>query len=82
MKLRSVLVLSALAGFLVLLSASFIDIPWSSGLHTVELENATTQNGVANDLFGPFVVTVFLIALLLTAAMIGGVYLAKTDDQP
>ena len=80
MKIRNVLVVSALAGFLVLLSASFVDVPWSSELYTVPLYNATSGEGVAADLFGPFVVTVILIALLLTAAMIGGVYLAKTEE--
>jgi len=80
LRFRTVLVVSALAGFLVLLSATFVDVAWSSELHTVDLVNSDTGDGVANVLFGPYVVTVFLIALLLTAAMIGGVYLAKTEE--
>ena len=80
MKLRDVLVVGALAAFLVLLAASFVDVPWTSGLNNVPLYNSTSDNGVANRLFGPLTVTVILIALLLAAAMIGGVYLAKTDE--
>ncbi len=80
MRLRDVLVVGALAGFLVLLAASFVAVPWQSELHDVQLYNQTSDAGVANRLFGPFTVTVFLIALLLSAAMIGGVYLAKTEE--
>lgn len=78
--MRDVLVVGALAGFLVLLAASFVDVPWSSDLHDVPLYNETSDFGVANRMFGAFTVTVILIALLLSAAMIGGVYLAKTEE--
>ena len=80
MRFRDVLVVSALAAFLVLLAASFVAVPWRSDLNTVPLYNSTSDFGVANRLFGPFTVTVLLIALLLSAAMIGGVYLAKTEE--
>lgn len=80
MKPRDVLVIGAVAAFLALLAASFVDVPWTSDLHEVPLYNSTSDHGVANQLFGPFTVTVILIAVLLSAAMIGGVYLAKTDE--
>jgi len=42
--------------------------------------NATSSNGIANELFNAFAITIILIAILLAAAMIGGVYLAKMDE--
>ena len=37
-------------------------------------------SGIANEMFDSFAIAVILIAILLGAAMIGGVYLAKMDE--
>ena len=81
MNTRNLLVAATLIVFLVLLSMFFINIPWQSELHEVPVWNAT-GDGVANSLFGSFPIALILIALLLSSAMIGGVYLAKMEDEP
>ena len=76
-------VVAAAALFLVM-AVSFVGLPWPQTQHVIPIYNNTTTNGTAtglsNSLFGPYAVTIVLIAIILGAAMIGGVYLAKMDQ--
>ncbi len=56
-------------------------IPWASDLHEVPLFDPS-GSGVANEQFSTYAITLILIALLLSSAMIGGVYLAKREEGP
>ena len=78
---RNLLVAITLGLFLVLLSLFFVGVPWSNELHEVPLYDPS-GSGLANQQFGAYAVTLILIALLLSSAMIGGVYLAKMEDKP
>lgn len=82
MREREVLVLVAVGALFVVMSVSFVGIPWPTEPHEIPVvdPNGTAQGGIANNLFLAFPVTVVLIAILLGAAMIGGIYLAKMDE--
>ncbi len=78
--------LMALAvGFLfVLMSVSFVNIPWNlpgcgGDLCEVPVSRDPAGMSITDALFGPYVVLVVLSALVLASCMIGGVYLAKTE---
>lgn len=73
--------LLALLVLFTVLAVSFVNIPWSSGLHEVPVTSEPGGSGVADSLFNQYGVTVILIALVLSAAMIGGVYLAKMEGK-
>jgi len=77
---RNILVAVTLGFFLVLLSLFFVNVPWSSELHEVPIFSPS-GTGVANSLFSTYAITLILIALLLSSAMIGGVYLAKMEGK-
>jgi NADH:ubiquinone oxidoreductase subunit 6 (subunit J) len=77
---RSLLVAVTLGVFLVFLSLFFVGVPWSSELHEVPVYSPT-GSGIANNLFTTYAITLILIALLLSSAMIGGVYLAKMEGK-
>jgi len=75
-------VLAATALFLVM-GLSFVgNVPWPDEPTSIPVydPNATSPNGIANEIFSTFAITIILIAILLGAAMIGGVYLAKMDE--
>lgn len=77
----------AVSFLFVLMSVSFVNIPW--GLPAPEcrgdlceipvMGGSASGPGIADTLFGPYVILVVLSALMLAACMIGGVYLAKTE---
>jgi NADH:ubiquinone oxidoreductase subunit 6 (subunit J) len=71
-------VVAAGALFLVM-SVSFVGIPWPTEQHEIPVYNGTAQNGVANVLFNVYPIALILIGIILAAAMIGGVYLAKME---
>jgi len=74
MKRSDVWVLLGLATLFVLMSASFAYSEWKT-------EDAVVNaSGVSRSLFGPYLFVLPLIALLLGAAMIGGIYLAKEES--
>jgi len=58
-----------------------VGVPWASDLHEVPLYDPS-GSGVANEQFSAYAITLILIALLLSSAMIGGVYLAKREERP
>lgn len=73
--------------FLVM-SLSFVNVPWTRDLPPPECGGSLCEIGVgdgpvaqsiAKTLFGPYAVLVLISALLLAACMIGGVYLAKAE---
>lgn len=79
MREREFLVLMAVTALFVMMTVSFVGIPWPSHPSDIPVYNSTSEGGIANTLFGSFPVTVILIALLLGSAMIGGIYLAKME---
>lgn len=80
MRERELWTLGGLFALLIVMSAAFVGLPWKNELHEVPVYNETGTRGVANDLFNTWAVTLLLIATLLAAAMIGGVYLAKMEE--
>jgi NADH:ubiquinone oxidoreductase subunit 6 (subunit J) len=71
---------AAIALFVVMALAFLGPISWPQSPTAIPVYNTTSRNGIANELFEGFGVAVILIAILLAAAMIGGVYLAKMDE--
>jgi len=69
--------LFAVMAFSFLGTASWPQSPTSIPVYD---PNATSSRGIANEMFDAYAVAIILIALLLGAAMIGGVYLAKMDE--
>ena len=72
----------------VLMTVSFVNIPWNlpaakcgDTLCTIPVTPTSTGPSIGETLFGPYAVLVLLSALVLAACMIGGVYLAKTEER-
>jgi len=65
----------------VVVAESVIFVTWNGQLHDIPAYNNTNASGpgVANSLFGSYSFAVILIGMLLAAAMIGGIYLAKSE---
>ena len=80
MKMREILALLAVVPLFLVMGMSFVGVPWPTELHEVPVYDGTGGHGIANSLFETFAVTLVLIALVLAAAMIGGIYLAKGDE--
>ena len=74
----------AVAILFVVMTASFVGIPWglgdSSEIPVTHVPGGPTS--VTDALFGGYAILVLLSALVLAACMIGGVYLAKTEGGP
>ena len=81
MNTRNLLAALTLGVFFVLISLFFVDVPWASETHDIPLFGPAGPS-VAGDLFTTYAITLILIALLLSSAMIGGVYLAKMEEGP
>jgi len=83
------LMLVAVVLLMVVMSASFLNVPWPTppaecGGELCEIEtevDAPVPEGqhLTKSLFGSYVILVVLSALVLAACMIGGVYLAKME---
>ena len=83
LRLREFSVAGAVIALFLLMGSSFLgDIPWPESPTEIPVydSNATSRRGIANSLFESYGITIILIAILLAAAMIGGVYLAKMDE--
>jgi NADH:ubiquinone oxidoreductase subunit 6 (subunit J) len=79
--LRELSVAGAAGALFVVMALAFLGpLAWPQSPTTIPVYNTTSRNGIANTLFEDFGVAVILIAILLGAAMIGGVYLAKMDE--
>ena len=76
----TVLAVTALFGVMAISFLGTVAWPQSPTTIPVYDTNTTSRNGIANTMFDSFAIAVILIAILLGAAMIGGVYLAKMDE--
>jgi len=78
---RQALAVAAVAALFLVMSVSFVGVPWPTTQHEIPLVNTTspTGNAVANSLFESYSVALILIGIVLAAAMVGGVYLAKME---
>jgi NADH:ubiquinone oxidoreductase subunit 6 (subunit J) len=80
-KLRELSVAGAAVALFVVMALSFLGpISWPQSPTPIPVYNSTSRTGIANNLFDEFGIAIILIAILLAAAMIGGVYLAKMDE--
>lgn len=70
-----ILILTGLVLLTLLMIASFVGLPWNETAETIE------NKAVARYLFEHFVFSLIVIALLLAVAMVGGVYLARRDEE-
>jgi len=63
------------------IAVSVVDVPWKTGMEPVPVADPDTvdRETVAGSLFTEYAVALPLIALLLGACMIGGIYLAKEE---
>lgn len=68
----------ALALLAALMAYSFLALPWQP--NQVE-GNQTEGHTIAETLFVQYPAALYIIALLLAAAMVGGVFLAKMEGR-
>ncbi|TLZ95591.1 MAG: hypothetical protein E6J96_09760 [Methanobacteriota archaeon] len=81
MRLREFSAVLAAAALFAVMAFSFLGTAsWPQSPTSVPVYNSTSGQGIANVMFDSFAIAVVLIAILLGAAMIGGVYLAKMDE--
>ncbi|HEY7588549.1 MAG TPA: NADH-quinone oxidoreductase subunit J [Thermoplasmata archaeon] len=80
---RQALAVVAAGALFLVMAASFVGIPWPTTQHEIPVyQNDPSNNtGIANSLFSAYAVTLVLIGIVLGAAMIGGVYLAKMEER-
>jgi len=81
--LREFTVVLAVAALFGVMAVSFLGpVSWPQSATSIPVYNPgpTPPAGIANSMFDSFAIAVILIAILLGAAMIGGVYLAKMDE--
>ncbi len=77
---RQALAVAAVAALFLVMAVSFIGVPWPTEQHVIPVyNNTTTGNGIANNLFTSYSIGLILIGVILGAAMVGGVYLAKME---
>ena len=78
---RQGLAVAAVAALFLVMAVSFIGVPWPTQQHVIPVYNNTTAdgNGIANSLFNSYAIALILIGIILAAAMVGGVYLAKME---
>lgn len=75
MNVRELLVLLAATSLFLVMGISFlVGTPWPESATEIPVQR------IADHMFDEFAIAIILIALLLGAAMIGGVYLAKMDE--
>jgi NADH:ubiquinone oxidoreductase subunit 6 (subunit J) len=78
---RQALAVAAVATLFLVMAVSFVGVPWPTTQHVIPIVNTTSPSGnaIANSLFDSYSVALILIAIILAAAMVGGVYLAKME---
>jgi NADH:ubiquinone oxidoreductase subunit 6 (subunit J) len=78
---RQALAVAAVATLFLVMAVSFVGVPWPTTQHEIPLVNTTAPSGnaIANRLFDSYSVALILIGIILAAAMVGGVYLAKME---
>ena len=75
MRGERLLVLIGLALLTLLMIGSFAGIPWNTTTVVV------TNIAVAQEVFGRLVFNIIVMALVLAVSMIGGVFLARREDE-
>lgn len=78
---RQALAVAAVATLFLVLAVSFVGVPWPTAQHEIPVVNTTSPSGnaIANSLFESYSIALILIGIILAAAMVGGVYLAKME---
>ncbi len=78
---RQALAVAAVAALFLVMAVSFVGVPWPTQQHEIQVVNTTAPDGnaIANSLFNSYSIALILIGLILAAAMVGGVYLAKME---
>ena len=78
---RQALAVAAVATLFLVLAVSFVGVPWPTTQHEIPVVNTTSPSGnaIANSLFESYSIALILIGIILAAAMVGGVYLAKME---
>ena len=78
---RQALAVAAVAALFLVMAVSFVGVPWPTTQHEIPIVNNTSPSGnaLANSLFDSYSTALILIAIILGAAMVGGVYLAKME---
>ena len=82
MNRRTILAVMAVTALFIVMSASFVGIPWPPESHYIPITGNGTSNAtntLTSQLFESYPVAVILIGIILAAAMVGGVYLAKME---
>ena len=75
--------LTGVALLFVVVAESVLLVSWPGQLHDIPTQNSTNASGqgVANTLFGEYSIAILLIGLLLSAGIIGGIYVAKEEKR-
>jgi NADH:ubiquinone oxidoreductase subunit 6 (subunit J) len=78
---RQALAVAAVAALFLVMAVSFVGVPWPTTQHEIPVVNTTSPGGnaIANSLFQTYSIALILIGIILAAAMVGGVYLAKME---
>jgi NADH:ubiquinone oxidoreductase subunit 6 (subunit J) len=78
---RQALAVAAVAALFLVMAISFIGVPWPTTQHQIDVVNTSAPGGnaIANSLFNAYSIALILIAVILAAAMVGGVFLAKME---
>ncbi len=78
---RQALAVAAVGALFLVMAASLVGVPWPTQQHEIQVVNTTSPNGnaIANSLFNSYTIALILIGIILAAAMVGGVYLAKME---
>ena len=78
---RQALAVAAVAALFLVMAVSFVGVPWPTQQHEIPVVNTTAPSGnaIANSLFNSYSIALILIGIILAAAMVGGVYLAKME---
>lgn len=78
---RQTLAVAAVAALFLVMAVSFVGVPWPTTQHEIPVVNTTSPGGnaIANSLFQTYSIALILIGIILAAAMVGGVYLAKME---
>ncbi len=78
---RQALAVAAVTALFLVMAVSLIGVPWPTQQHEIPVVNTTAPGGnaIANSLFNSYSMALVLIGIILAAAMVGGVYLAKME---
>lgn len=68
-------ILTGLTLFMLLMIGSFVGIPWNTS------SVAITNTAVAREVFGRLVFSIIVMALVLAVSMIGGIFLARREEE-